>query len=259
MNRVAGTSPLKQTPLPATPKPLYVQVGEGLIQRIVSGEWGPGELLPSEAKLAAEYGVHQGTVRKALETMEAQRLLVRLQGKGTFVSDASTRHEAFRFFRIRPRSEDGTTGPLIQPATKILSCTTRKASRAERAKLQLGDGETQVVRLQRLRLFDAKPVIVEHIAMSADRFPGLEAMLNQLRPDTNYGLLEQKYRVLINRVTERLSAVAASTQDAKLLAVPESTPLLQIERIAFSLDSQPVEVRVSRCLNEAYDYHVEFS
>lgn len=240
-------------------KPLYAQIEELLIQRIVKGEWGPGEILPSEGKLATEYGVHQGTVRKALEAMEARNLLVRQQGKGTFVTDTSARHKSFRFFRIRPRSEKLGTSPLVVPTTRTISCACRHASPIERKKLQLGPKDSDVVRLRRLRLYEGKPTISEQIALPEHKFPGLSALLNELRPDTIYSILEQKYRVLIVRVVERLSAVAASYQEARLLGIDQGAPLLQIERVAFSLDGQPVEWRVSRCLNEAHDYFVEFS
>src|SRR5438105_9139134 len=90
------------------PKPLYAQVRENLIQRLVKGEWGPGELLPSEVKLASQFQVHQGTVRKALDDMESQHLIVRQQGKGTFVAATTLRHQAFYFLRLRPKSDAKT-------------------------------------------------------------------------------------------------------------------------------------------------------
>lgn len=250
---------LADNPPATVSKPLYAQIEELLIQRIVKGDWGPGEILPSEGKLATEYGVHQGTVRKALEAMEARNLLIRQQGKGTFVTDTSARHKSFQFFRIRPRSEELGASPLVLPTTKTVSCARRQASQTERRKLQLERKDSDVVRLRRLRLYEGKPIISEQIALPAHRFPGLSELLDELKPDTIYSILEQKYRVLIVRVVERLSAVAASSQEARVLGIAQGAPLLQIERVAFSLDGQPVEWRVSRCLNDAHDYYVEFS
>jgi GntR family transcriptional regulator len=232
-------------------KPLYAQIKEKLIGRIVRGEWGPGELLPSETKLASHFHVHQGTVRKALDEMESDRIIVRQQGKGTFVADASLRHQAFRFLRLRPKSGD------TRPSTQFLSCLRTKASATERRKLDLGTSD--VVRLVKLRHFDGKPIILERISIRGELFPGLENLIDELQPVTTYTLLEKHYRVLISRVVERLSAVQASAADAKLLGVTVAMPLLKIDRIAYALDGAPVEWRISLCRTEAHEYVVELT
>jgi GntR family transcriptional regulator len=232
--------------------PLYAQIKEKLVRRIVKGEWKPGQLLPSEIKLAGEFQVHQGTVRKALDEMASQHLVVRHQGKGTFVADATLRHQAFHFLRLRPKS-----GAKKFPSTDFLSCSRVKSSAGERRKLALT--QPDVVRLVKLRRFDRKPIIVERITIRGDMFPGLEDLLNELRPETTYTLLEQRYRILVVRVAERLSAVLAGDEDARLLGIPLASPLLKIERLAYALDGTPVEWRVSLCLTEAYEYVVELT
>jgi GntR family transcriptional regulator len=246
----AGHSPVTATQ--ATHNPLYVQIKQMLFERLRKGEWGPGELLPSEIKLAAQYNVHQGTIRKALDEITAQRLLVRQQGKGTFVTNGMMRHRPYYFLRIQPRS--GANQP---PATEFLSCKRAKASAEEQRMLQ--SPVREVIRLAKLRRFDSKPVIVERISIRGDMFPGLETLLDELRPETTYTLLEQRYRVLIPRVVERLGAVAASAEDAKLLALPKGAPLLQIDRIAYSLAGTPIEWRVSRCNAQSHEYLVELT
>lgn len=233
-------------------KPLYLQIEERLIQRIVNGEWGPGEMLPSEMRLAAEYGVHQGTVRKALDEIAARNLVVRQQGKGTFVSAVAMRHNPFHFFKVRPRS-----GVLERPTTRFLSVARQPATASERGKLQMEASRSEVVRARKLRCYDGRPVIVERVACPAHLFPGLEDLLSELQPETTYGLLEEKYRVLIARVVERLSAVPASAEDAGWLGVVEGTPLLAIDRVAFALDGQAAEWRVSHCRTDAHEYLVD--
>jgi GntR family transcriptional regulator len=235
----------------ATLNPLYVQVKQMLFDRLRKGEWGPGEILPSEMRLAAEYDVHQGTIRKALDELVAQHLVVRQQGKGTFVADGTTRHRPFYFMRIRPKS-----GSNVFPTTDFVSCARAKASSEERKLLQ---GVREVVRIVKLRRFNSTPTIVERIAVRGDLFPGLEDLLSELRPETTYTLLEERYRVLILRVVESLSAVAASAADAKLLRLSKGVPLLEISRVAYSLDGSPVEWRVSRCATESHEYVVELT
>lgn len=231
--------------------PLYLQVKQMLFERLRKGEWGPGEVLPSEMRLAAEYDVHQGTMRKALDELAAQHLVVRQQGKGTFVADGTRRHRPFYFMRIHPKA-----GSNKFPTTDFISCARAKASAEEQRMLQ---GVSEVVRIIKLRRFDSKPAIVERIAVRGDLFPGLEDLLNELRPETTYTLLEERYRVLILRVVERLSAIAASPSDAKLLLLTKGAPLLQISRVAYSLDGAAVEWRISRCVTQSHEYVVELT
>ncbi len=247
----AAKANIAGNPTQATLRPLYTQIKQMLFDRIRRGEWGPGEMLPSEMKLAAEYDVHQGTIRKALDELVAQHLVVREQGKGTFVADGTRRHRPFYFMRIQPKS-----GVNVFPTTDFVSCTRAKASVEEQ---QMLEGVPEVIRLVKVRRFNSKPTIVERIAVRGDLFPGLDDLLNELRPETTYSLLEERYRVLILRVAERLSAIAAAAADAKLLLLPKGAPLLQISRVAYSLDGSPVEWRVSRCATHSHEYVVELT
>ncbi|HEV7252742.1 MAG TPA: GntR family transcriptional regulator [Mesorhizobium sp.] len=252
MNLTSPVTSLAANPSQPESKPLYLQIKELLVQRIAKGEWGPGELLPSEMRLASEFGVHQGTVRKALDELAARNLVVRHQGKGTFVSAVGMRHNPYHFFRMRPRDN-----VLERPTTEFLSVERGAASAAERETLRMDAGWSEVVRAVKLRKYDGKPIIVERIAYPADLFPGLDELLATLRPDTTYGLLEERYRVLIARVSERLSAIAASTEDAALLGAEAGKPLLGIDRLAIALDGRPAEWRVSHCSTDDYEYFVE--
>jgi len=242
--------------LPLQPEavPLYSQIKNLLIARVIKGEWGPGEMLPSEMRLAAEYGVHQGTVRKALEEMAAQNLVVRQQGKGTFVSGSSMRHNPYHFFRLMPKNEGRET-----PTNEFVLVETAPATEIERSQLQLPPDRAEVVRSVRIRRFNGVPIIVERVAQPASVFPGLESLYRELTPETTYGLLERRYRVLIVKVTERLTATAASQEDAELLGVEAGTPLLEVHRIARAIDGQIVEWRVSRCRTESHEYVVELT
>jgi GntR family transcriptional regulator len=246
MNPVSNLAPL-QPEL----KPLYLQIQELLIERVINGEWGPGEMLPSEMRLAGEYNVHQGTVRKALDAMAMRNLIVRQQGKGTFVATTSMRHHPFSYFRLML-----IDNPSERPVSHFISIAVGVASQAERAALQLGSAQDRVVRATRLRTFASVPAIIEDIAYPQDMFPGLAELLRKLHPDTTYGLLEQKYRVLITTVQEKLGPVAASPFDAEHLRIEPGEPLLRIERLAFALDGRPAEWRVSRC-TKACEYVVD--
>ncbi len=227
-------------------RPLYQQVRERLVARLSDGTWPPGLLLPSEQQLAAELGVSQGTVRKALDAIAADNLVVRRQGRGTFVAEPEEGRILFQFFKLT--ADDGRRR---FPQSVVLGVAQGKASAAERQRLALAR-EAMVWRIRRLRELDERPMLVEKIVLPAARFPGLGA-LKEI-PNNVYALYASAYGVTIAHAQEKLKAVAATATEARRLYCPANTPLLSIDRLAFSIDGTPVEWRVSRCLTDRYHY-----
>ncbi|MCL4187051.1 MAG: GntR family transcriptional regulator [Rhodobacteraceae bacterium] len=227
-------------------KPLYARVRELLTQRLIDGRWQPGALIPSEAELARELGVSQGTIRKALDEMTAAHLLVRRQGRGTFVAVPEDGRILFQFFRLSPDD-----GPRQLPDSRVLHRRSGRAGTAEAAALGLSPGAT-VHRVERLRVFGAAPILVETIVLPATRFAGIAA-LEEL-PNNLYRLFSERWGVTIAGARERLKAVPAVAADAGTLGVAEGAPLLEIHRIAFDLEDKPVELRLSRCLTATTHY-----
>jgi len=230
-------------------RPLYAQVKTLMLQRLIGGEWRPGEMLPSEFQLADRFGVSQGTVRKALDELAADNVVVRRQGRGTFVAEHDLHRELFHFFHLV-----GPDGARRLPESRLVSVRRGLADRSEADALALARG-VPVFRVRRVRSLDALPVIAETIAVPQALFPDLADMREV--PNTLYDLYERRYGITIARAVERLSAVAADQRDAKLLGIASGTPLLEIDRIALALDGNPVEWRVSRCLTAAHHYQVE--
>lgn len=229
-------------------RPLYKQVKDSMIQQLVNGNWRPGDKLPSEFELAARYGVSQGTVRKTLDELTAQNLLVRQQGRGTFVSTHNPDRALFHFFHLV--GEDGTRQ---LPTSRVVSCVERTAIAEEEKRLGLKPG-SKVICIDRVRELSGQPAIVESIVLSAKRFGGLAKMPVEDLPITLYELYEEEYGVIIYQAEEYLSAVAADENDAKLLGIEPGHPLQQIDRLALSVDRRPVEWRVSRCLTTRHRY-----
>ncbi len=227
-------------------RPLYQQVREILVTRLIDGTWPPGNLLPSELQLAAELGVSQGTVRKALDAIAADNLLIRRQGRGTFVAEPEEDRILFQFYKLT--ADDGRHR---FPQSRLLGVTQGKATAAERARLALAPG-ARVWRVRRVRELDERPMLREKIVLSKARFPELGA-LKEI-PNNVYALYASAYGVTIARAEEKLKAVAATTEDARHLHCAPGTPLLNIDRLAFSIDGTPVEWRVSRCLTDGYHY-----
>ncbi|MET0314669.1 MAG: GntR family transcriptional regulator [Hansschlegelia sp.] len=226
-------------------RPLYRQVRDRLIRRLVDGVWAPGEPLPSEFQLAAELGVSQGTVRKALDAMAAENLVVRRQGRGTFVARHDEERIMFQFFKLV--CDDGRRS---FPQSKVLALSAGKANAAEREALKLGKDD-RVIRIRRLRSIDGAPVIIENIALPDAMFPGLAAMEV---PNNLYGLYAVHFGITVASTREQLKAVALPETDASTLGVAPGAPALKIDRLALSLERQPVEWRVSTCLTDKVHY-----
>lgn len=222
-------------------RPLYSQIKALLIKRLAAREWRPGDALPSETALAQEYGVSQGTLRKALNALEAERLVERRQGKGTFVAKHSAARSLFQFFHLV-----GEGGERQLPESRALNCRGGIATRAECEALALEAGAA-VTRIQRVRHLDGQPVISESISVPSALFPGLRERAPEEVPNTLYELYESRYGVVVVRAQERLRAVAAGEREATLLGVAAATPLLEVDRIALNIEKRPVEWRVSRC------------
>lgn len=225
--------------------PLYRQVKAVLVDRIARGEWRPGAALPSEIELAADLATSQGTVRKALDELAAEKLVVRRQGRGTFVARHDDARILFQFFKLIP---DG--GEAVFPDSRVLSVQRGASAESEAARLELGR-EAEIVRLVRVRSLAGRALIYEQIVIPADPFgPICEGEV----PNNLYELYATRFGVAIARARERLKAVAAGPEEAMALGIEIGAPLLLIDRIAEALDGRPAEWRRSWCLTQEVHY-----
>ena len=233
---------------PATGQgPLYRQTRDLMIRRIADGDWEPGQRLPSEWDLAAEFGVSQGTVRKALNDLADENMIVRHQGRGTFVATHTSQRELFHFFHL-----EAPDGARQMPVTsRLINLTNRRAGRDDINRLGLS-ANAHVIDIRRIRDLGGKPVISEHITLSARRFPGLAQ--DDDPPNELYQFYEQRFGMTVHRAVEQLRAVAAGAEEAGHLGVKRGTPLLEIDRIAEAIDGTPIEWRRSRCDTRHHHY-----
>ncbi len=219
-------------------RPLYQQVRETFLRRIAEGAWAPGATVPNEHALALELGVSQGTVRKALDSLAAESLVERRQGKGTTIAEVTPARSLFKFFRI---SRPG--GERLIPTSDKATTRRRNAIKQECKRLGLTPDE-QVIEISRVRMVDSRPAIRETIIVPVKRFPDLD---KRPIPNTIYALYQSGYGINVVSADEKLKAVAAARGDERALGVPLGTPLLEINRIAFDIDGKPIELRLSRC------------
>jgi GntR family transcriptional regulator len=241
MNEAPGSDPSGQLPL-------YKEVKRLLTQSLAAGEWQAGVALPSETRLAERYRVSIGTVRKAIDELVAERILVRHQGRGTFVASHNARRMLFHFFHIVPAG-----GGKEQPQTELLSFERARADADSAARLDIAPGAA-VFRIRNLLRLAGKPVVLDEITLPAERFPRLSEKVFRERDSTIYQLYQERYGINVVRSAERLSAALADRASAKLLGVAPGSPLLRIKRTALTYHNVPVELRTSLVNTAEHEY-----
>ena len=230
-------------------QPLYKQVEEHVTQLIVEQRWKPGEMLPNEFQLAAEFGVSQGTVRKALNTHTQSKVLTRRQGVGTFVSEHTGNQALYRFF---PIVEDNQQTQL--PEAKIVAMEVQQPSREVMEKLELNDND-RVFFLSRKRLLNHTVCILEDIYLPEKWFSGLDKIDDI--PHTLYHFYQLTFSLIVHKTTDRIKAVLVDEKDADELGIKQGDPILMFTRLTQSLDGKLIEYRINRCRSDNYHYLVE--
>lgn len=257
------TAPDNSTPLPggggtATPafSPLYQQIKALILHSLQHGEWKPGEAIPSEIELAARFRVSQGTVRKAIDELAAENLVMRRQGKGTFVATHAERHVQYRFLKLQPDVGDARVeGPAQR---RILECRRARASAEIARALSLRTGDP-VIQARRILSFSHVPTILEDIWLPGQAFKGLttEQMADYQGP--TYAMFELDFGVRMVRAQEKIRAVLADDSQAECLQVPPGTPLLSVERIAYTYNDVPMELRRGLYRTDTHHYRNDLS
>jgi GntR family transcriptional regulator len=231
-----------------TYSPLYKEVKAKLTRGLAAGEWKPGAAIPSESRLAEQFNVSIGTIRKAIDELVAERILLRQQGRGTFVATHSEDRTLFYFFHIV-----GKDGSRELPVVRLLSFRKARAGAIEEQRLGVAAG-SPVFRIQNVLELSGRPVIFDEITVSGGLFSDLDQDVFGGRDGTIYGLYQARYGITVIRTSETLSAARPSARAASLLAVSADTPVLVIRRVAYTYDGQPVEYRVSWVNTERHEY-----
>ena len=234
--------------------PLYQQIKALITRSLQTGEWKPGEAIPSEMELAARFKVSQGTVRKAIDELAAENLVVRRQGKGTFVATHAEEKIQYRFLRLVP-DDERAEGRIER---RILECRRVRAPADIARVLELKSGDT-AVQIRRLLVFAGQPVVFDDIWLPGAAFKGLTAERLAEYRGPLYGLFESEFGVRMIRAEEKIRSVAADVSVAALLDVPAGMPLLSVERLSFTYGDKPVEVRRGLYNTQAHYYRNELS
>lgn len=218
---------------PIWTRPIHLQVRDVLAERIASGDWRPGQAIPSAGELAREMQVSPGTMRKALSVMESEHLITRRQGRGTFVDNSAL---AGGHCSIR-----GIDGECASGRIEAAEIEGAPANEMECRRLRLPPGDP-VWRLQRVRVLQDQASMFERISLPARLFPQLED-----RIDGRIVFLAQQCGVPLGLAEERISIGAASHEAARALDIAPGSPVMVLDRVVRTIDGRPVEWRVGQC------------
>lgn len=235
---------------------LYREVKRKLLGRIESHHWSAGETLPRESDLAQSFGVSIGTLRRAVDELVHEHVLVRRQGKGTYVAQHSRDRFLFQFFHVEPRGEwpqQAVQRTSEFPRVETLAFERGRADETCAAALRIRPGDPVLLIQNRLSL-SGQPVTHDTLCLSATLFKGLTEKRFLERGSTIYHLYQTDFGITVLRAEERARATLATRQAARLLGVAPGAPLLEVHRLALSFGGRPVEYRVSTINTRAHDY-----
>ena len=235
-------------PPDAAGMPLFRAVKRELLQAIARGEVAPGDALPSETELAAAFGISIGTLRRAVDDLVAEHILVRRQGRGTFVATHTSDRFLFQFFHV-----EGSDGLREAPAVELVSFERGKLDEEAAAALGRRAGEPALLVENRLRL-QGRAVVYDRLALPAALFRGLTEKRWRERPSTIYHLYQSEFGITVVHAHERVRAVGADAAVSRVLGVRTGEPVLQVRRVAIDLGGKAVEYRVSTVLTAQHDY-----
>jgi GntR family transcriptional regulator len=231
--------------------PLYRQIKDLIVRSLDGGDWKPGQAIPSELELAERFRVSQGTVRKAVDALAAENVLVRRQGKGTFVATHGEPRNQFRFLRLMPNQ-----GEPAQYESRASECRRARVGPDIAHQLDLKPGDP-VIFIRRVLHFGGVPAVAEEITLPASLFKGLTAARLAAHRGSIYHLYETDFGTRMIRADEKLRAVAADGATAAALGVARGTPLLSVERVAYTYGDRPVEYRYGVCRTDTHFYRNE--
>lgn len=228
--------------------PLYRVVKRSLLRAIEDGVYPAGGILPSEAVLARAFEVSIGTLRHAVDELVSEHILVRRQGRGTYVALHTTDRFLFQFFHVE-RSDGLREAPQVE--LQAFSRIRLEDDEAEALQVRPGDPGIQI---DNRLLLQGRIVIHDRISLPAALFKGMTERRMRERPSTIYHLYQTGFGITVTQARERARAVDTDRTTARMLGLPMGTPVLQVRRVALTFGDRPVEFRVSSINTAGHDY-----
>lgn len=216
------------------PKPLYVQLGDIIREKIESGEWKPHQVIPSENELSKIYGISRMTARSVVSEFVREGMLYRVQGKGTFVVEPKITAPPLSYKGIREQLEQMG----YQTATKLLSTKKIACTESIAKKLEIPEG-SKVHVLERLRFVKEQPLSIHTSFIPAQYCKDLES--KDFVGEQLCVILDKEYGLKSHKVIETLESTLAREKEAKLLSIKVGYPLLLLEDLIYDPEGKPFE------------------
>lgn len=234
--------------------PLYKHVKNQIVQRLTAGEWKPGAVLPSETRLAARYGVGISTIRAAVSELASAGIVVRRQGKGTFVAIHGNERSIYRFFHVVKND-----GERVLPVSELQSLVKGQADDdvAEMLALPRGRRGRDVFRIRNVLRVNGTAVVASDIVVPARIFPGLTRTTLREGGTTLYAVYQQHFGVMIIKTVEKVRCARADAFAAKFFGMRAREAVLEVRRVAYTFNGAPVEVRRSQVDTRHHHYRIE--
>ncbi len=234
------------------PLPLYFQLKELLREKIASGEWKPGDMVPSERELSEQYHISRMTARQALRELAIEGILRREPGRGTFVAEPKIEHG---LTRLTGFTEDMKARGL-KPGAKVIRLVLIEPPVLARRALQIPP-DKKIVLLERLRLAGGEPIALE---TSHLYFNGVENLLTEdFENNSLYQILSEKYHLTPARAVQKIGADLCSHRERELLQIPEGAPVLRNKRVTYDAWGRPFEYTESAYRADRYVFQAELS
>lgn len=248
LDKLAVTADETLDPGGVLPGPLYAEVKKRITRSLMEGEWPQGAAIPTESQFARRYAVSVGTVRKAIGELVAERVLVRRRGRGTFVANRNRDYMLDTYFRI---VDDA--GRKEFPETRLISFRRGKADAVVAQRLQITRG-APVYRIENLLFLQDQSVIFDRMMVPQAVFPDLREAAFRRRGMTIFGYYQMRFGIMVTRVEEWVRAVNADRKLAAALGIAAGEAVLAIERVAYTYDGTPVELRHRRVSTRSHAY-----
>lgn len=234
------------------PAPLYAQVSDRITERVVNGIWPEGFVLPPEAELARQMAVSEGTVRRAMQNLTQEGVLMRRPRTGTVVTGRTPQHTLDRYYKYyRLHSMDGH---LINTDTRVVSLSRRSATAEEARRLKITSGE-DIGAITRLRLYEERPVMIDRIVLPLRRLSSFPQRSEDM-PPLIFSWLLCEHGLRLGALRERVTARIADEEDRELLGLCDPAPvaLLEIDEIAYDPTNEPLLLMRHSALTDAHCY-----
>ena len=230
----------------------YEEVKQKITEDLVRGRYPMGQALPAEKDLSKELDVSIGTLRKAVDELVAEGIVVRRQGRGTYVAEHDLKRLLYYFFHVVKHDVDKKANPRVD----LVSLNTAVATKEEASKLNIKEG-APVWRLVNCLYLEERCVMIDQITLDKKRFKNLTRAEFINREGSIYQLYQMKYGQTVVRSSERLRASLASKQHAEWLDIKPNSPVLVIRRVALGIQDDPIEWRISTLNTNQYEYFSE--